>query len=99
MVSILWTEQEGRDEECRRVCKVSLELHCQCGTHPKCEGQVRSPSSPQGGLRTWADELVTPHKVEVAGICSVSLCPQHYTCEAGDGQDLWSLHDPTPKQP
>jgi len=50
-------------------------------------------------IGTWVDELEAPHKVEVAGICSVSLHPQHYKYDAGDSPELWSLQDPAPKQP
>ena len=55
--------------------------------------------SPEGGLGTWVDELEPTHEVEIVGICFVSLCPQHYTCDAGDRPELRTLQDSVPKQP
>jgi hypothetical protein len=64
-----------------------------------CKGQAWSPRSPEGGLGTWADELEPTREVEIAGICFVSLRPQHLTCDAGDRPELLSLQDSVPEQP
>jgi hypothetical protein len=96
MASIIWIEREGWDGR-RRVPSVSLQLNRV--TFSTCKGQAWSPCSLEGGLGTWADEHKPTREVEIVGICSVSLCPQHYTRDARDRPELRSFQYLVPEQP